>query len=307
MPACEDRRAMSTSPPLLSPSDLDRLHDEVTTWFAQAARDLPWRRDVSPWAVMVSEFMLQQTPVARVLPVYEAWMQRWPAPADLAAEPAGEAVRAWGRLGYPRRALRLHAAATAIVERHGGEVPSERDDLLALPGVGDYTAGAIASFAFGGRAVVMDTNIRRVFARVVSGIEYPAAGVTAAERELATALLPAEDAHVWAAATMELGALVCTARSPQCSVCPVADLCRWRASGYPAHDGPVRRGQSWEGTDRQCRGRLLAVLREAETPVEKSRLDAVWPDAPQRERALDGLVSDGLVEPLDGGRYSLPR
>ncbi|MET0819638.1 MAG: A/G-specific adenine glycosylase [Aeromicrobium sp.] len=296
---------MST-PPLLPRADLERLHDEVTRWFATAARDLPWRRDVSPWAVMVSEFMLQQTPVARVLPVYEAWMQRWPAPADLAAEPAGEAVRAWGRLGYPRRALRLHAAATAVVERHGGEVPSDRDDLLALPGVGDYTAGAIASFAFGGRAVVMDTNIRRVFARVVSGVEYPAAAVTAAERELATALMPADDAHVWAAATMELGALVCTARSPQCSICPVADLCRWRVSGYPAHDGPVRRGQSWEGTDRQCRGRLLAVLREAEGPVVKAQLDAVWPDAVQRERALDGLVADGLVEPLDSGLFALP-
>jgi A/G-specific adenine glycosylase len=297
---------MSMSQPLLSRDELQRLHDGVIDWFGSAARDLPWRRGVAPWAVMVSEFMLQQTPVARVLPVYEAWMHRWPTPADLAAEPAGEAVRAWGRLGYPRRALRLHAAATAIVERHGGEVPSSRDDLLALPGVGDYTAGAITSFAFGGRAVVMDTNIRRVFARIVSGVEYPANAVTAAERELATALVPAEDAHVWAAATMELGALVCTARSPQCSVCPVADLCRWRASGYPAYDGPVRRGQAWEGTDRQCRGRLLAVLREAEQPVDKARLDAVWPDALQRDRCLDTLVADGLVEPLDANQYALP-
>lgn len=298
---------MSTSPRTLPRADVERLHDKVMAWFAAKARDLPWRRGVSPWAVMVSEFMLQQTPVARVLPVYEAWMQRWPTPADLAAEPVGEAVRAWGRLGYPRRALRLHAAATAIVVRHGGEVPADRDELLALPGVGDYTAGAVVSFAFGGRAVVMDTNIRRVFARVVSGVEYPAAGVTAAERELATALLPDEDAHVWAAATMELGALVCTARSPQCSACPVADLCRWRAAGYPAHDGPVRRGQSWEGTDRQCRGRLMAVLRDADGPVAKARLDAVWPDAVQRERALDGLVAEGLVEPLDEQTYALPR
>jgi A/G-specific adenine glycosylase len=297
---------MSSLPPLLSRTDLERLHDEVIAWFGSAARDLPWRRGVSPWAVMVSEFMLQQTPVARVLPVYEAWMHRWPTAADLASEPTGEAVRAWGRLGYPRRALRLHAAATAIVERHGGEVPSDRDALLALPGVGEYTAAAITSFAFGGRAVVMDTNIRRVFARIVSGVEYPANAVTAAERELATALVPPEDPHVWAAATMELGALVCTARSPQCSVCPVADLCRWRASGYPSHDGPVRRGQSWEGTDRQCRGRLLAVLRGADQPVEKARLDAVWPDDVQRERCLDTLVADGLVEPLDESRYSLP-
>nr|MCW2727321.1 adenine glycosylase [Aeromicrobium sp.] len=295
-----------SSPAPLPFGDLARLHTDVTDWFGRAARDLPWRRDASPWAVMISEFMLQQTPVARVLPVYAAWVERWPTPADLAAEPAGEAVRAWGRLGYPRRALRLHAAAGAIVQRHAGEVPTSREDLLALPGVGEYTAAAITSFAHGGRAVVMDTNIRRVFARVVSGVEFPATAVTAAERQLATALLPHEDAHVWAAATMELGALVCTARSPQCQVCPVAALCRWRADGYPAHDGPARRGQSWEGTDRQCRGRLLAVLRDASGPVPKAALDAVWPEASQRERALDGLVADGLVEPVGAGIFSLP-
>lgn len=297
---------MSSPNAPLTRADLTRFHDDVIGWFGHAARDLPWRRDASPWAVMVSEFMLQQTPVARVLPVYEAWIDRWPTPAGLAAEPTGEAVRAWGRLGYPRRALRLHAAATAIVERHGGEVPTTSEELLALPGVGEYTAAAITSFAHRGRAVVMDTNIRRVFARVVSGVEFPATGVTAAERALATALLPAEDAHVWAAATMELGALVCTARSPDCASCPVSTLCRWRAAGYPAHDGPARRGQAWDGTDRQCRGRLMAVLRDASLPVPKAALDAVWPDAIQRERALDGLVADGLVEPLDGDSYALP-
>jgi A/G-specific adenine glycosylase len=216
---------MSTSSPLLPRDDLERLHHEVMAWFASAARDLPWRRDVSPWAVMVSEFMLQQTPVARVLPVYEAWVRRWPTAADLAAEPVGEAVRAWGRLGYPRRALRLHAAATAIVDRHGGEVPSDRDDLLALPGVGDYTAAAIASFAFGGRAVVMDTNVRRVLARVVAGVEHPAPGVTAAERGLATALVPDHDAHVWAVPRWSSGRSCAprarrsarSARSPTCA------------------------------------------------------------------------------------------
>ncbi|MCL8252890.1 A/G-specific adenine glycosylase [Aeromicrobium fastidiosum] len=297
---------------MTSPTPLPRfvdpalLHDRITAWFATAARDLPWRRGVSPWAVMVSEFMLQQTPVARVLPVYETWVRRWPTPADLAAEPAGEAVRAWGRLGYPRRALRLHAAATAITQRHGGDVPTSRDELLALPGVGDYTAAAITSFAFGGRAVVMDTNIRRVFARVAEGVEFPAPAVTAAERRLATSLLPADDAHVWAAATMELGALVCTARSPQCGVCPVADACRWRALGHPAHEGPARRGQSWEGTDRQCRGRLLAVLRDATGPVPTAALDAAWPEAAQRDRCLDGLVADGLIEPVGDDGFALP-
>ena len=298
---------MTTRADPLPVADLARLHDEVLGWFASAARDLPWRRDASPWAVMVSEFMLQQTPVSRVLPVYEAWVERWPTPAALAAESPGEAVRAWGRLGYPRRALRLHAAATAIVERHGGEVPDSLDELLALPGVGAYTAAAVSSFAFGRREAVLDTNVRRVFARVVGGEQFPSATVTTAERDLAGALLPIRDAHRWAAATMELGALVCTARSPRCDECPVADLCRWRAAGYPAYDGPARRGQAWHGTDRQCRGRLMAVLRDAPGPVPKSALDLVWADAQQRERALDGLVADGLVEPLANGTYALPR
>ena len=292
--------------PPFSHSDLNRFHDDVIDWFERSARDLPWRRDASAWAVMVSEFMLQQTPVARVLPVYEAWLERWPTPADLAAQPTGEAVRAWGRLGYPRRALRLHAAATAIVERHGGEVPTSAEELRDLPGVGEYTAAAITSFAHRGRAVVMDTNVRRVFARVVSGVAFPATGVTAAERALATSLMPVEQPHVWAAATMELGALVCTARSPACAECPVASLCRWRAAGHPAHDGPARRGQSWEGTDRQCRGRLMAVLRDASEPVPKAALDVVWPDAAQRERALDGLLADGLAELVADETYALP-
>jgi A/G-specific adenine glycosylase len=287
-------------------TDLARLHEEILSWFDRTARDLPWRRNASPWAVMVSEFMLQQTPVSRVLPVYEAWLDRWPTPAALADESPGEAVRAWGRLGYPRRALRLHAAATAIVERHDGEVPDSLDALLALPGVGAYTAGAISSFAFGRREVVLDTNVRRVFARAIGGEQFPPATVTTAERDLATAVLPVRDAHRWAAATMELGALVCTARAPRCDECPVADLCRWRAADYPAYDGPARRGQAWHGTDRQCRGRLMAVLRDAPGPVPKTALDLVWPDAPQRERALDGLVADGLVEPLGDDTFALP-
>lgn len=282
------------------------LHERIIGWFEVNRRDLPWRDAASPWAVMVSEFMLQQTPVARVLPVYEAWLTRWPTPAALASSSTGDAVRAWGRLGYPRRALRLHAAATAIVRDHDGEVPSAYGDLLALPGVGEYTAAAVASFAFQQRHAVLDTNVRRVLARTVTGDQFPAPSLTAAERELAVSLLPERHAHRWAAATMELGALVCTARAPRCATCPVADLCRWRALGYPAYDGPPRRGQSWTGTDRQCRGRLLAVLRESPVPVPKVQLDLVWPDALQRERALDGLVSDGLVEPLADEMYRLP-
>lgn len=285
------------------------LHTPVIGWFEQHARDLPWRRpEAGAWGVMVSEFMLQQTPVSRVLPVYEQWLARWPRPADLAAEPPGEAVRAWGRLGYPRRALRLHGAAQAITERHGGDVPSEHGQLLALPGIGEYTAAAVASFAYGQRHAVLDTNVRRVFARAASGIQYPPNATTAAERKLARALLPDEDERAarWAAATMELGALVCTAKNENCSRCPIAEQCAWRLAGKPDHQGPPRRGQTYAGTDRQVRGRLLAVLREAVRPVPQTALDAVWEEPVQRARALDGLVADGLVEPLPGGEYRLP-
>ncbi|MFD7917638.1 A/G-specific adenine glycosylase [Streptomyces sp. NPDC059740] len=292
-----------------APGDAPVLHELVTAWFAEHARDLPWRRpEAGAWGVMVSEFMLQQTPVNRVLPVYEEWLRRWPRPADLAAQPPGEAVRAWGRLGYPRRALRLHAAACAIRERHGGDVPRDHAQLLALPGVGEYTAAAVASFAYGQRHAVLDTNVRRVFARAVGGRQYPPNATTAAERKLARALLPEDESTAarWAAGTMELGALVCTARSPECVRCPIAGHCAWRLAGSPAHEGPPRRTQTYAGTDRQVRGKLLAVLREATGPVSQRRLDGVWHEPVQRARALDGLVADGLVEPLPGGVYRLP-
>lgn len=285
------------------------LHASVLDWYDDHARDLPWRGvEASAWSVMVSEFMLQQTPVARVLPVHAAWLERWPSPAALAAEPTGEAVRMWGRLGYPRRALRLHAAAGAVVERHGGEVPESYDDLLALPGIGDYTASAIASFAFGHRHVVLDTNVRRVLARAVCGEEFPATAVTRAERDTATTLLPDDPATAatWAVATMELGALVCTARQPSCGSCPVAEVCRWRGAGFPAYDGPPRRGQAWAGTDRQCRGRIMALAREAEGSVGTGSIETAWPVADQRERCLASLVADGLLTQITPERYALP-
>ncbi|MFX4273880.1 A/G-specific adenine glycosylase [Propionibacteriaceae bacterium Y1685] len=270
----------------------------VLNWYAEHQRDLPWRRDdATPWGVMVSEFMLQQTPVARVLGPWHTWMERWPEPADLADAPSGEAIRAWGRLGYPRRALRLHAAATAIRDHHDGEVPSDHHALLALPGVGDYTAAAIASFAFGQRHVVLDTNVRRVLARIDSGIAYPPTAPTKTERELAAEWLPrsASRAATWAVASMELGALVCTARSPDCGACPVQDRCRWFAAGRPDHEGPPRRGQSYEGTDRQCRGALLAPLRDADQALPVEEVLAVWPDRRQAEHALASLINDGLM------------
>ncbi|MGH1563795.1 A/G-specific adenine glycosylase [Mumia sp. DW29H23] len=298
-----------TSSPHPAVPEPEALHDAVTTWYAAHARPLPWRRDTTTaWHVLVSEVMLQQTPVERVTPVYEAWIARWPTPAALAAEPSGEAVRAWGRLGYPRRALRLHAAAVAVCERHGGVVPDDLEDLRALPGVGEYTAAAVAVFAHGRRHAVLDTNVRRVLARVLEGVALPAATLTAPERVLAASVLPPDEetAAVWSIGLMELGALVCTARAPSCGTCPVRRWCRWHSAGRPAYDGPARRGQSYAGTDRQCRGRLLAVLRDAEGAVPGSALRAVWDDATQRERALDGLLDDGLVVTAGPDTYALP-
>lgn len=278
---------------------------EVAAWFATHARPLPWRdADRTPWGVMVSEYMLQQTPVARVLPVWEEWLERWPTPTALAAEPPGAAVRAWGRLGYPRRAQRLHAAATMIRDEHRGLVPTDLATLRALPGVGDYTAAAIASFAHGQRHVVLDTNVRRVLARLEGGQEFAPASPTVGERTRAAAWLPDEpvDAAVWAAASMELGALVCTAERPACGACPVRRDCAWLAAGRPAWTGPPRRAQAWAGTDRQCRGVLLAVLRDAEEAVPRERVLAAWPaDPTQAERALASLLADGLARSSGDG------
>jgi A/G-specific adenine glycosylase len=257
---------------------------------------------------MVSEFMLQQTPVERVLEPWRRWVERWPTPIALAAAPSGEAVRAWGRLGYPRRALRLHQSATVIATEHGGVVPDDPVRLLALPGVGSYTAAAILSFAFGQRHVVLDTNVRRVLTRVADGIAYPAAATTRADIALAESFLPRSRARAarWAVASMELGALVCTARSPSCAACPVQSRCAWRSAGYPAWIGPPRRGQSYAGTDRQCRGALLGVLRSTDGPVPRTELEAAWADPVQLERALGSLVSDGLAVPVPPERYALP-
>lgn len=286
-----------------------QLLTPLLRWYDESARDLPWRApDRTPWGVLVSEVMLQQTPVARVEPVWHEWMRRWPTPAALAAASPGDAVRHWGRLGYPRRALRLHAAATQIVERHDGEVPADLDALLALDGIGPYTAAAAATFAFGRRHAVVDTNVRRVLARAVEGEALPAPALTAAEVRLAERMLPDDDATAarWAIAVMELGAVVCTARSPRCAECPVADRCAWRLAGAPPYDGPPRRGQAWHGTDRQVRGRLLAALRTASGPVGLDDLAVAVPDEElrdprQRERCLTSLIEDRLAESTPHG------
>lgn len=286
------------------------LQSAIIGWYEDHGRDLPWRSpDCPPWGVYLSEVMSQQTPVARVLPVWERWLERWPTPADLAADSPGEAVRMWDRLGYPRRALRLHESATVMVERHGGEVPSDHEDLLALPGVGAYTAAAVASFAFGDPQTVVDTNVRRVLARTVTGDQHAAPSLTVAETRLAERSTPSheEAANAWNAAVMELGALVCTARAPRCEECPVAHLCSWQLAGRPEHTGPPRRGQAWHGTDRQVRGRIVQLLRESADPIGRETLATTWPqDDTKVERCLAGLVEDGLVEQDADGRYALP-
>ena len=285
------------------------LPDVVHDWFLAEARDLPWRRaETTPWGVMVSEFMLQQTPVARVEPVWTAWMTSWPTPAALAAASRADVLRAWGKLGYPRRALRLHAAAEAIRDVHGGLVPSDVDALEALPGVGAYTARAVAAFGYGRRCPVVDTNVRRVVARAVHGAGDAGPARVTADLADVDALLPADHtrAAVISAGLMELGAVVCTARAPRCGVCPVAALCAWHAAGHPEYTGPRKAVQTYAGTDRQVRGRLLDVLRAAETPVERAALDAVWADAAQRDRCLFSLIEDGLTEQLPDGRFALP-
>jgi A/G-specific adenine glycosylase len=300
-----DRRAGSPEIMLLMTSP---YLEPVLAWYSAHARDLPWRAPgATPWSVLVSEIMLQQTPVNRVLPAHQAWLTRWPSPAALAADPPGEAVRQWGRLGYPRRALRLHETAAIVTRRHNGQIPSSRDELLALPGIGAYTAAAVAVFAFGRRHPVLDTNVRRVLARMASGRQFPGAQPSAAEYRLAESLLPADPAVAarWSVAVMELGALTCSAANPRCADCPVVTHCAWLAAGQPPSE-TKRVGQRYEGTDRQCRGRLLGLLRGSRDPVPQGSFDAVWPETPQRARALDALVADGLVDPLPDGRFALP-
>ena len=284
------------------------LPHAITEWYGENARDLPWRREgFSAWGTLVSEFMLQQTPVSRVIPRLAEWLDRWPTPADLASVPSGEAVRAWASLGYPRRALWLHAAAVQITERHGGIVPEDVDDLLALTGIGDYTARAVATFAYGRRHPVVDTNTRRVIARAVTGQAEPA---PPHRRDLddMELLLPADpvEAAEFNAGIMELGAVVCTSRSPRCDACPIRDVCAWRAAEYPQYDGPRKAVQKkFEGSDRQVRGLIMAELRATHHPVTSGEIEGLWADPVQRDRALAGLVSDGLAVTIAPGLYAL--
>jgi len=288
--------------------DLTIDSTELLGWYEREQRDLPWRRPgVSPWQVLVSEFMLQQTPVARVEPIWLAWVARWPTPSATASASAADVLRAWGKLGYPRRAKRLHECALAIAGEHGDVVPSDVETLLSLPGVGAYTARAIACFAYGQRVPVVDTNVRRVVARAVHGRADAGASTLPRDLDDVAALLPnGDDAPRFSVALMELGATVCTARSPRCGICPLI-VCAWRSAGYPAATSQARRAQRYAGTDRQVRGRLLDVLRGNDFPVTRAELDVAWlADTAQRDRALDSLLVDGLVEQTADGRFALP-
>ena len=274
----------------------------VLDWFDQNQRDLPWR-NTSPWGVMVSEFMLQQTPVARVLPIWMHWLAKWPTPRDLAEAPKSEVITDWGRLGYPRRALRLHQSALTIARDFNNQVPRDLADLRALPGVGEYTAAAIAAFAFGEPTLVLDVNIRRLFARAIDGVEHPNNSVSQMERRLRYELIPKAGAK-WAAATMELGALICTSKKPKCELCPLQRSCAWRKAGYPNSE-IVRKGQSWIGSDRQCRGTIVQALRENER-LSEIKLRKFWHDDSQLEKALKTLIADGLIEAI-GKSFRLAR
>lgn len=277
---------------------------EITSWFKKNKRDLPWRK-TDAWGVLVSEFMLQQTPVNRVLPVYEAWMKRWPTAASLAKATPAEVITAWGRLGYPRRALRLHECAKEITHNFKGKIPEDEAELRALPGIGEYTAAAITAFAFEKRSLVLDINIRRLFARLFDGVETPTQAATKVEKSRYEELVPKKDPHLWAAATMELGAVICTSQSPKCGICPVAHVCTWRSLDYPKSD-VVKRRQSWHGTDRQCRGTIVQALRENEV-LTKNQIAQLWDVPSQLENALLTLLDDGLIESRGKNKFSLPR
>ncbi|WP_233163495.1 A/G-specific adenine glycosylase [Glycomyces salinus] len=285
----------------------DALAERLLPWFdAHNRTELPWRRPgTTAWGVLVSEVMSQQTQVARVAPVWEAWMERWPTPEDLAEAPTSEVLRAWGRMGYPRRALRLQECARIVADEHGGEVPSDPAELERLPGIGVYTAAAVAVFHYGARHPVVDTNVRRVVARL-DGEADAGTATTRADIAAAAALLP-EAAGVAAKvslALMELGALVCTARAPECARCPLTDVCAFSGREVPA--GPSRKRQRYKGTNRHARGEVMRLLREADGPVERARVDAVWPDPAMLEDAIGQLITEGLIGTDEAGRFELP-
>jgi A/G-specific adenine glycosylase len=257
----------------------------VLEWGMPRLRDLPWRRVRDPWAIMVAEVMLQQTQTHRVIPKWEAFVAAYPMPNDLAGASLGDVLRLWQGLGYPRRARNLHSAASAIRARHAGEVPDELDALLALPGIGPYTARAVLAFAFERDVAVVDTNIARILART-SGRRL----TTAYAQSAADELVPVGEGWAWNQIFMDLGAMVCRPR-PDCAECPLQSRCAWHRAGRPEPDpavgsaGVSTRQAPFEGSDRQARGRVLAELVVGSRPADMFDV-----------RIVDGLVADGLVE-----------
>ncbi len=290
----------------------------LAAWWEANARDLPWRFGrATPWGVLVSEVMSQQTQMSRVVPYWTAWMDRWPDAAALAAAPKSDVITMWGRLGYPRRALRLQECARVVATECGDELPRTYDALIALPGVGDYTASAVMSFAYGERIAVVDTNIRRVLSRVFLGEESRGGAANAAERALADEVLPADASRsvVWNQSVMELGALVCTAKNPLCAHCPVAGDCMFLAAGRPGlGERRTRPRQRFQGTDRQVRGIVLDALRKAPgvsgegaSVLERATVESLWKDRDQLDRCVASLDEDGLIEIAPDGSLRLPQ
>ena len=302
-------------------SDADEIATTLAQWWQTNARDLPWRFGrTTPWGVLVSEVMSQQTQMGRVVPDWTAWMDRWPDAAALADAPKSDVITAWGRLGYPRRALRLQECAHVIAYDYADELPHMYDELLALPGIGDYTASAVLSFAFGERIAVVDTNIRRVLSRAFVGVESLGGSASPAERALAKRLLPDDDSAkcrrfdrpsvVWNQAVMELGATVCTAKSPLCEACPIAGKCAFLRNGRPGlGQRRTRPRQRFQGTDRQVRGLVLNALRglpDGETVLDRKSVERLWKDHVQLDKCIASLDEDGLIEILPGGGVRLP-
>ena len=249
----------------------------------------------------MSEFMLQQTQVARVLPIWVEWMERWPTPVALATSTRADVLRAWGNLGFPRRAVRLHETAKRITKDYGGNVPNDYEVLLTFPGIGEYTAGAITAFGFNKKSLVLDTNVRRLLSRAVDGIESPPPHITNLEKEKSTALIPLQAAQ-WAAATMELGALICTSKNPTCEKCPIKEMCSWRLKEFPKST-LLKKRSNWEGSHRQCRGIIMKSLRSS-TSMTKKDLRSKWSNFSQFEAALQSLINDGLIT-KKGSKYQL--
>jgi len=276
-------------------------------WADERGRDLPWRRTRDPWAVLVSELMLQQTQVPRVVTRWPEFLEEFPTPAACAEASAGDVVRAWAGLGYNRRALNLHRCATAVVERHGGRLPPDLAALRALPGIGPYTARAVLAFAFERDVGVVDTNVGRVLARWAGRPLRPREAQAAAD-----ALVPPGRSWVWNQSLMELGASVCRRRRPDCRSCPARAGCAWLGAGLAPPDpadgsAGVSGGQPrFEGSDRQGRGRLVDALCRGPVPVGDAATVMGWPgDQPRADRVVVGLLAEGLVVTA-GGELRLP-